>query len=62
MSNSFAHIPEVQALTPRGKFDLYFMKNFMPTVHYNSFFNQIIRTITKQKGLECLTKPTTAQH
>ena len=29
VSGSIAHVPEVQMITPRGKFDLYFMENFL---------------------------------
>ena len=29
VSDSIAHVPEIQMITPRGKFDLYFMKSFI---------------------------------
>ena len=41
ISNSIAHIQEIQMITPRGKFDLYFTKNFLK-IHGPSFNYQIL--------------------
>ena len=40
VSNSIAHIQDIQMITPRGKFDLYFTKNYLK-IHGISFNYQI---------------------
>ena len=40
VSNSIAHIQDIQMITPRGKFDLYFTKNYLK-IHGLSFNYQI---------------------
>ena len=47
VSNSIAHIQDIQMITPRGKFDLYFTKNYLK-IHGPSFNYQILnKNITK---------------
>lgn len=47
VSNSIAHIQDIQMITPRGKFDLYFTKNYLK-IHGLSFNYQILnKNITK---------------
>ena len=41
VSNSIAHIQDIQMVTPRGKFDLYFTKNYLK-IHGQSFNYQIL--------------------
>jgi structure-specific recognition protein 1 len=41
VSNSIAHIQDIQMITPRGKFDLYFTKNYLK-IHGISFNYQIL--------------------
>ena len=41
VSNSIAHIQDIQMITPRGKFDLYFTKNYLK-IHGLSFNYQIL--------------------
>lgn len=41
VSNSIAHIQDIQMITPRGKFDLYFTKNYLK-IHGQSFNYQIL--------------------
>ena len=41
VSNSIAHIQDIQMVTPRGKFDLYFSKNYIK-IHGQSFNYQIL--------------------
>jgi len=41
VSNSIAHIQDIQMITPRGKFDLYFTKNYLK-IHGPSFNYQIL--------------------
>ena len=41
ISNSIAHLQDIQMITPRGKFDLYFTKNYLK-IHGLSFNYQII--------------------
>ena len=41
VSNSIAHIQDIQMVTPRGKFDLYFTKNYLK-IHGPSFNYQIL--------------------
>jgi structure-specific recognition protein 1 len=41
VSNSIAHIQDIQMVTPRGKFDLYFTKNYFK-IHGQSFNYQIL--------------------
>ena len=47
VSNSIAHLQDIQMVTPRGKFDLYFTKNYLK-IHGLSFNYQILnKNITK---------------
>ena len=47
VSNSIAHLQDIQMITPRGKFDLYFTKNYLK-IHGPSFNYQILnKNITK---------------
>ena len=47
VSNSIAHLQDIQMVTPRGKFDLYFTKNYLK-IHGPSFNYQILnKNITK---------------
>ena len=47
ISGSIAHIPEVQTITPRGKFDIYFLKNSLKIHGQSHNYKTDIKNIVK---------------